>query len=199
MTSHDDRFDPVTIALHWSMALLVLVQFAAAWSIDQVAPAQIEALLAIHRSTGLVVWGLALVRLAWRASRMRIPPPGPTMTGWRGRAARLNEYALYGLLLAQPATGLADTLFRGHPFALFGWTVPALMTKHKAAAAAAHELHALGGWLLAALILLHALAALFHRVVLKDSVLASMLPWRAGAGPRGSPDAASGSKRLRRR
>ena len=42
-----------------------------------------------------------------------------------------------------------------------------------------HQIHALSAWVLLGLIGLHILAALFHRFVLKDEVLRSMLPWRA--------------------
>lgn len=172
------RFDAVTLWLHWIAAVLVLAQFATALSIDHIDPTQADLVLSVHRSTGLALWGLVFARLVWRATFMRIPAPPAQTPPLQRFAARANEYALYALLLAQPATGLADTIFRAHPFAVFGLTVPVLAAKSRAIYRLAHTLHALGGWAFAGLISLHTGAALFHRFVLKDGVLQSMLPQR---------------------
>ena len=93
------------------------------------------------------------------------------------RIAKLNEYGLYGLLLVQPLTGLGNTLFRGRPFALFAWQVPTLFAPNKAAAQMFHSIHEFGAWGLLALIGLHAAAALFHELILRDGVFQRMLPW----------------------
>jgi cytochrome b561 len=170
------RFDTVTLWLHWITALLVLAQFATALSLDHIDPSRIDLVLAVHRSTGLVLWGLTAARLAWRLTFMRIPPGDRAYPRLQRLAARANEYALYLLLLVQPATGLADTLFRAHPFSVFGVSVPILLAKSKPIYKAAHSLHEVGGWALAGLIGLHTAAALFHRLVLRDGVLQAMLP-----------------------
>jgi cytochrome b561 len=68
---------------------------------------------------------------------------------------------------------------------LFAWQVPKVMAGDKPLTALFHQIHALSAWVLLGLIGLHILAALFHRFVLRDEVLQSMLPWRASpaAGP----------------
>ena len=180
------RFDAVTLWMHWITAALVITQFATALSLDQVDPARINTALAFHRSTGLALWGLTVVRLAWRYTLMRIPPTDPRMPPLQRFAARANEYALYLLLLIQPATGLMDSLYRAHPFSAFGMTVPVLVAKSKPVYHVAHTLHELGGWLLAGLVGLHTAAALYHRLVMRDGVLQSMLPGgraRTGSSP----------------
>jgi cytochrome b561 len=175
-TAATPRFDALTLWLHWITALLVFAQFATALTLDHVAPARIDLLLAVHRSTGLLLWGVTVARLAWRLTCMRIPPADPGLPRWQRLAARANAYALYLLLLAQPATGLVDSLFRAHAFPVFGVTVPVLFVRSKAVFHAAHGLHEAGGWLLAGLIGLHTAAALFHRLALRDQVLQAMLP-----------------------
>lgn len=176
------RFDAITVWLHSIVAVLVLAQFATALSLSHIAPGSIDAVLGLHRSTGLLLWALVAGRLIWRATYMRIPPAPAGMSPLQHLAARTNAYALYVLLLAQPATGLADTLSRAHPFSAFGLTVPVLVAKSRAIYRLAHSLHEAGGWGLAGLVGLHTLAALFHGLVLKDGVLRSMFP-----GPR-APD-----------
>jgi cytochrome b len=62
---------------------------------------------------------------------------------------------------------------------LFEWQVPKVMAGNKALTLLFHQIHTVSAWLLLGLIGLHVLAALFHRLVLKDEVLQSMLPWRS--------------------
>jgi cytochrome b561 len=181
-TASTPRFDAVTLWLHWITAVLVLAQFATALSLDHVDQSQIDLVLAVHRSTGLLLWGLTAARVIWRLTFMQVPPAEPAHPRLQRLAARANEYALYLLLLIQPATGLADSIFHAHPFSVFGLSIPILVAKSKPIYKAAHSLHEAGGWALAGLIGLHTAAALFHRLVLRDGVLQAMLPrWPARA------------------
>jgi cytochrome b561 len=77
-------------------------------------------------------------------------------------------------------------LFRGAPFQLFIWQVPALFTQDDAIRHIFVEAHEYGANALLALIGLHAGAALFHRLILRDGVLHRMLPW--GPPPVGLPE-----------
>jgi cytochrome b561 len=90
--------------------------------------------------------------------------------------AKANEYGLYVLLLAMPITGLARVLLRGQPFELFVWEIPALLEPDPALRSLFVQAHAIGAKALVVLIGLHAGAALFHRLVLRDGVLQRMLP-----------------------
>jgi cytochrome b561 len=169
-------FDPLTMLLQWTALLLVIGQFATAWSIDRLAPPMAVALLTVHRSAGVVLWTLMALRLVWRITGMRIPPPPSGMTRWHIAGVHMSEYGLYALLLVQPLTGMADTLFRGRAFNMFIWRVPAMLTRNRPYAGLAHTLHIYGAYLLAAAIAVHAIAALAHHFVLKDQVLVGMLP-----------------------
>jgi cytochrome b561 len=169
-------YDDLTILVHWTTLVLVLAQFASALSIDQVAdPALAARLLLIHRSTGVGIWLLIALRLVWRFSGMRLPPFPPDMARWHIAGVHASEYGLYALLLSQPLTGLAWSMLRGRAFDLFSWKVPPLVERNRALADLFHSLHVAGAVLLAGLVSLHAGAALFHRFVLKDAILGSML------------------------
>src|SRR5580658_8526586 len=173
------RFDILTIGLHWLTVALIAGMFASAWLLLASDREHAEMLLIVHRSLGVVTWAVATVRLGWRVSYAYLPPFPESMPKVQQRLAKASEYGLYALLLFQPLTGLAQSLTRGRHFMLFAWRVPSVMAGDKPLTALFHQIHSLSAWVLLGLIGLHILAALFHRFVLRDEVLQSMLPWRA--------------------
>jgi superoxide oxidase len=169
------RHQTLTIVLHWITALLVVTQIALGILHAQATEMR-HAVLAAHRSLGVVIWYLVIGRLAWRLLGMRLVAFPANMPRWHQWGARLSERALYGLLLAQPLSGMAADVLRGRPFNLLGIQVSTLIAPGQAWAAAAEGLHTLGAYALAALVLVHAGAAILHRVIADDGVLDSMLP-----------------------
>jgi superoxide oxidase len=175
-----ESFDGLTIALHWATVLLVLSQFGTAWSIDNLDPSFAPTALTIHRSSGVVLWLLVAGRLLWRLTGMRKPPFPATIKPLHGIGVRISEYVLYALLLVQPITGVLDSIFRGRAFDLFLSTFPAIVHRDRHYASLAHTAHEVGAYSLAALVCLHAFAALTHHFILKDEVLVRMLPRKWG-------------------
>ena len=180
-----ERHQTLTIALHWLTALMILVQISLAIIHEQMEGTNTgRAVLAAHRSLGVLIGFLIVGRLVWRLFGMRLPPFPANMPGWQQWGARISEWGLYGLLLAQPLTGMAATVLRGRPFRAFGFQVPSLMAQNKDWAFIAGQLHTLGAYALSGLVLLHAGSAILHRLIANDGVLNSMLPsQRKGSGP----------------
>ena len=172
-------FDIVTIGLHWATVTLIVGMFASAWLLLASDREHAAIFLTVHRSLGVVTWAVAIVRLSWRLGYAYLPPFPQNMSKVQQRLAKTSEYGLYGLLLFQPLTGLAQSLTRGRHFMLFAWQVPKVMAGDKPLTMLFHQIHAVSAWVLLGLIGLHILAALFHRFILRDEVLQSMLPWRA--------------------
>lgn len=171
------RFDGVSMTFHWLTAALVVAQLIGGWSMSLVQDDQTaQQLLAWHRSLGVVTWLVVAARLVWRSRWATKPPLPQDMPLAQKIAARGVEWALYGLLLLQPLTGLGHSLARGKPFPLFWLQVPAVMARDKPLSMLLHDVHALTAKALIALITLHAAAALFHGLVRRDGVLASMWP-----------------------
>jgi superoxide oxidase len=170
------RFDRLTILIHWTTLALMIALFTTAWSVDHTKERLgNEILLRIHRSIGVTIWGLTAFRLAWRTF-LRPPPPFPSnMSLFQQRAAQANELGLYALLLLQPVLGLAQALLSGHRFGLFAWDVNSI-GGNLALWGAAHEAHEFTAMALLALIGVHACAALYHALVLRDGVIGRMLP-----------------------
>ena len=175
----DDRFDGTSIMLHWLTVALIVIQFASIWTREAIGHHSDlgVALLSLHRTSGVLTWFVALARLAWRHSSAHLPPFPASMPKVQQTIAKANEYGLYALLLAMPVTGLMRVLLRGQPFDLFFWQVPALMEPNPAMRNVFVQAHGIGAKALVVLIGLHAGAALFHRLVLRDNVLQRMLPW----------------------
>jgi cytochrome b561 len=177
-----DRFDAVTMTMHWGTLVLLVGTFVAAWTFGRATDtATAERALLVHRSTGALLWGLTLSRLGWKHSFGRTAALPHTVGRLQRAAARATEYGLYILLVLQPITGLLQSVLRGKPFPLLGFTFPAVVARDHALTKLFHNIHEISAWALLALITLHASAALFHHFVLRDRVLRAMLPRRRQA------------------
>ena len=185
-------FDPAIRLLHWLTLLLIVAIFVLAWAIGFAASKpQIVMLTQLHRSLGLTVWVVTLVRLGWRQIA-RLPDWPASMPTPMRIAARGSESALYLLLLTQPVLGLLQSNARGDRVDLFFLgTLPALIGPDRPLARQLLAAHSAVGLGLLALIALHAAAALYHHFWRRDDTLTSMLPQRRlkpspAAGPIGA-------------
>jgi superoxide oxidase len=173
------RFDRISISLHWLTVLLIVGQFTSAWLREAVGheSSHAVAILAAHRAMGMLTWIVGLLRLVWRHNFAYLPPFPESMPKLQQSIAKANEYGLYALVFLQPIAGLGGTLFHGLPFELFTWQVPALLEPNPAIRGLFVAAHEFGAKALLALISLHAGAAFFHHLVLRDGVLQRMWPW----------------------
>jgi len=178
-------FDTVTITLHWITLLGVLAMLGTGLLHDRIEGRPwATSLLWAHRSLGVILWMITLLRLSWRLKGARLPAFPTSMSRLHRFAVRSSEYGLYVLLLTQPLTGLAQSVFRGAPFELLAWTVPSVVSKHFGYVVLFYAVHKLGAWCLIGLVSLHASAALFHHFIWRDDVLETMAPiLRRGTRP----------------
>ena len=180
-----DRWGGVSQLLHWTIAVLILSIGAVGLVMGELprSPKWFW-VYTLHKSLGLTVLALVLVRIAWRLYA-GAPPPVEGTPRWQARLASLTHGAIYVLILAMPLSGwLYDSASGLRPFRWFGLAeVPKLSPPHEALADAMHETHELLFWVLIALVIGHAGAALYHHFVRRDATLARMLPrrWRAGS------------------
>ena len=184
------RFDRTSIILHWFTVLLIAVQLSSAWLHEMVDHNSSFAatLLDTHRNSGVLIWTVSMARLVWRHNYAYLPPFPEGMPRLQQTIAKANEYGLYALLLVQPITGLGRVLLRGAPFDLFIWEVTALFEPNDPTRHLFEKVHEFGANALFALIGLHAGAALFHRLILRDGVLQRMLPGNSQAVYVGEPN-----------
>src|SRR5512147_1487394 len=109
------RYTRTAIALHWLIAILVLGQFAWGWWMQgipkQPVGPRVDA-YNLHKSIGLTILALMLVRLVWRLGHR--PPALPPMPLWQAVAARSNHAVLYAVLVALPLAGYLGSAFSGY-------------------------------------------------------------------------------------
>jgi cytochrome b561 len=186
MRARRSTYSAVAIALHWLIALGVLSNIALAWYFDDLkGPASVPP-IQLHKSIGITVLILVLIRIGWRLTHR--PPALPdTMQAWEKLAAKTVHLVFYLFLLAQPLTGWAmvsaSPLIKVHPTVLYGtvpWPAfPFLPTDSDQLHALRKlfgQLHEKLAWLAYATIALHVAAALKHHIIDRDDVLARMLP-----------------------
>ncbi len=169
--------------LHWATAVAIGFQLtivAYIWSLDDVVR-RFEA-AQVHKSWGVVILGLTLVRLGWRLANRQAPRLPATTPGWQVRLAGLSHAVLYSLLLLVPLAGWTyasasplQTLMQidNEVFGLFALPDP-WPAGDERLADAAYAVHRAGGLSLAILVAAHAAAALKHHYVDKDDVLVRM-------------------------
>ena len=120
------RFTRTAMALHWIVAVAMIANVALGLLPSVMPDAAQRPMIDLHKSIGLTVLGLAVLRLLWRMTHQ--PPPMPAEYGrWERLGAKLAHWGLYALIFALPISGyLHDSAFKlaaAHPLHLF-WIVP---------------------------------------------------------------------------
>jgi cytochrome b561 len=170
----DQRYTFVAIALHWTIALLILFNLSLGFFMEDFKQPLRGIVVPLHISSGLTVLILTVVRVAWRLTHS--PPPFVDgLKRWEQTAAHAAHGLIYALMVLMPLTGWS--LISAHPPRPGGgpkfWglgTVPQIpplahmeVTAQKAAHATFLELHSIGAWIFVALLVLHVAAALKHQ------------------------------------
>ena len=164
----------ISIGLHWLTAVLVIGLSLVGLLMTELpnSPFKLQ-VYALHKSFGLTVLALTVLRLGWRLlAGSPSALPGPRL---QQLAARAVHALMYALLLAMPLSGWLYNSASGFPLRWFGLPLPRLFTGfNPTLKELAHTLHETGFYLLALLLLAHAGAALFHHYVKKDQTLKRM-------------------------
>ena len=170
------RYGAVAQLFHWAIVALVITQFVLAKRADGLSPVAKIGVLATHKSVGITILGLALLRLAWRLFNP-VPPQPPGVPGWQQRAAHVSHFLLYALLFITPVLGWLMSSARAFSVSWFGLvTLPDFIAPDKAAFETLHAAHEFMAISLGVLAIVHAAAALKHHFFDRDDVLRRMLP-----------------------
>jgi cytochrome b561 len=177
LRNDESRFGAVAQFFHWTIVVLIVTQFILANKAHGLPLGAAKvATLAQHKSVGITILALAILRLGWRL--LNPVPPAPSGTPrWQQLAGRISHVALYALLLITPVLGWFMSSARNFPVSWFGLvTLPDFVKPDKAVYDALHATHLVFAWTLAILALLHIAAALKHHFIDRDNVLRRMLP-----------------------
>lgn len=183
-----NRYGRVAIALHWLIAILVIANIALGLYFPDLpnSDASKFALTQLHKSIGLTVLVLSLLRLGWRLVHP-VPPLPATLHPALKWLAHATHYILYFLIIAIPLSGwaLVSDSPLGLPTMYFGWFewphIPFIADMTRAQKHASigifDSTHIVLAWSAIVLVPLHVAAALFHQFVRRDDVLLRMLPF----------------------
>lgn len=178
------RYTKTAIVLHWVIAALMVCNVLMIWFVDHYPEAWVRPVIDTHKSIGITVLGLALMRILWRISHR--PPALEVKTKKEKLAAHIAHGILYVLMIAIPLSGwLHDSAWKdaaAHPMKLFGlldWPrIAFIMNKEPVLKEQLHDIfgniHSLLGWALCALFVLHVAGALKHQFVDKQRQLQRM-------------------------
>jgi len=173
----ETRWGSVAQAFHWLIAALIVAQGAIGLTMVELGttPTKVK-VFALHKSIGLTVLALVLLRLAWRLAQ-RAPREVP-MPRWQLAAARTSHFLLYVLILALPFSGWLFNSAANFPLEWFGmFHVPSLTRGlDPVLKAFALRAHVVLFWVLVAVVAVHVFAALWHHFRQRDEVLLRMLP-----------------------
>ncbi len=174
MSHTPTHFHPLARTLHWAMAVLIIAMlFIGVGMVASISPRHAW-LIALHKPLGILLLILALLRLLVRVTQP-IPSLPKDLPRWQQGAASLSHYLLYALMVAQPLVGWGMLSAGGYPVTLAaGLQLPPLLAPDIQTYALLRTAHTWLAYLFFATILLHAAAALFHGLIRRDGVLASM-------------------------
>jgi cytochrome b561 len=170
--STTDRYGSIAVSIHWLSAILVLVLivlgFRAAGTVD---PAAKAAILRLHLPIGIAVLALTALRIVWWWRFDRKPSPVAGSPHWQERAAQAVHVLFYAVIFGMIASGISMMVLSGASPVIFGGQGAALPDFWKYSP---RGLHGIGAWLLIALVVLHAGAALYHQFGRRDRLLRRM-------------------------
>jgi len=177
-----NRYGAASIALHWLVALTVFGLFGLGFymvELDYYDP-WYRSLPHLHRSVGILLFAVMLVRVLWRFTNP-VPQPLPSHARWEVIGAHLAHGALYLLVFVAMASGYLITSADGSAIEVFDWfAVPSITGDRKGLEDIAGAVHYWSTWALVLLAGGHGLAALKHHFLDRDDTLRRML----GLSPR---------------
>lgn len=172
------RWGAVAQGFHWVMAALVFTLIPLGLIATEMgfSKAKLE-VFGWHKSIGLLVLALVVLRIAWRlANTTPSHPPGTPRYQLIGASA--VHLAIYALLVLMPLSGWVINSAADFPFKVF-WLIPLpdIVAKSEATKELFETVHGTMAWVLITLLVLHIGAALHHHFIRRNDTLRRMLPW----------------------
>ncbi len=174
MTGIRKRFTLLQRLLHWLMALCILAMFFIGVGMVATVTPKFLSLVAIHKSLGIAILVLALIRLVVRL-RHGAPALPADLPEPMKLAAYLSHGAFYALMIAMPLLGWAMLSAAAYPVVLFGGlTLPSILPQSDWLHTVLWNAHFYLAFAFFGLVLVHVGAALFHALIRRDGVFEEM-------------------------
>jgi cytochrome b561 len=170
------RYAGSLIVLHWLIALGIIGLLAVGLymvGLPKGLPFK-ATLINLHKSLGMTVFLLVLLRIVARAALHR--PPLPPMPPWQRAAARTTQGLLYVAMVGMPLAGYLGSSFNRYGTRFWGILLPKWGWDDPHLRELFFGIHEALGYVLIVLIVLHVAGALKHQLIDRDNLLARMLP-----------------------
>jgi len=171
------RYTATAASLHWLIAVLVVGMIALGWWMQAIPKEPVGPRINafnLHKSLGITIFAMMLVRVAWRLTHQ--PPPLPPMPRWQAKVAHANHVLLYVALFLMPLAGFAASSLSGRPIVFFGQPLPMWLPRNDSLSQVFRMMHLATSWVLVAAMALHIGAALKHHLIDRDGLIARMWP-----------------------
>jgi cytochrome b561 len=183
MTGQQARFSAPSRVIHWLMAVMIIAMLCIGVGMVASVSERYKVLVSIHKPLGIAILILVVIRFLNR--RINPPPALPDSLPPVQRVAAIASHVLlYVLMFITPLVGWGMLSAASYPIILYGGLhLPSILPHDLALYALLRQLHTYLAYMLFALILAHFGAALFHGLIRRDGVLASMASWRRTEPP----------------
>ena len=177
------HYGAMTRFLHWAVFLLFVYQYLGANLMTRIGSG--KTLFGLtqgsyynwHKSIGLVLLALALLRLAWR-KLTPLPDWAPTLTPPERTISHWNETLLYGCMILMPVSGYLFVMAGDYGIKWFGWQdLPNPIGKQEWLAALARVVHIVTSYVVVVVVAWHVGLGLKHQLFDRDRFLNRMLPF----------------------
>lgn len=182
MTSNPKRtYSKVAIGFHWLIALLIIGQLIGGKVMMWMDPAPLKfELFQLHKSFGIIILILSVLRLLWRLTH-KAPPLPSGMKPFERMAAKLSHWGFYILMIGIPMAGwllvsASTPRITTKIFKTIKWPDVPGVARSESLATTFSNMHEYMAYAIAALLVIHIGAALKHHFVDKDDVLTRMVP-----------------------
>jgi cytochrome b561 len=167
------RYSRTAVVLHWLLAVLLTLTTAIGWRMMAIEhePGS-ERFFDLHKSIGLIIAALVVVRLTWRLTHR--PEPLPAGSLLDARLAAVTHALLYVLMIVLPITGYVGASYSKAGVQWFGMATPKWAVADHDRAEQLFGVHGVLVWVLVAVAAVHALAGLKHLLIDRDRVFQRM-------------------------
>jgi cytochrome b561 len=160
---------------HWLLVILILGMMVVGLTASDMSPGPEKAqVIGLHKSVGVIIILLVVLRLLWRLSNAL--PMDLGKNAFLNKIAHFSHFLLYVFMLAQPISGILMSQSFGVPVYVFGlFRLPMFVGKNSFFANLMLECHETIWVLLLIVIIIHAAAAFKHHFYDKDRTLMRMI------------------------
>jgi cytochrome b561 len=170
------RYTGAQIFLHWLIAIAIIAMLCIGLYMVALPKglAFKSSLINFHKSLGMTVFLLVLIRIGVRVVAGR--PPLPPMRAWQRAAASMTQVLLYVAMVGMPLTGYLGSSFNKFGTRFWGVALPMWGWDDAGMRRLFFGIHTVCAWILIALIVLHVAGALKHQLIDRDGLMSRMLP-----------------------